>query len=1115
MIFGRVTPTCAEATNTSVPIQEFPVGLQPSLGYSGTAEVRLPIQHSIMDSFFAWQHSRENAEAAQQIQMEEARDPNIPNEEDLAVEAEHGDLTALVDMRYEGTCRIYRPNPARVARPILIDLAVHGEVNFRLVRRAIFRQWPDLTDLDRTWSILEVDLDSRRSTLIPENMLCFLIHVDDEVPAGHTVALNEYQRWRLHFKTFSAGLVPKVTKSRNDISAFRHFPDEEHRCYARPCVFRLNGETFPFPRLVDIPGGSFLVSADFDRTDAIHSIVGRYDLPNPDQHLPAGYDRLVGIAMSLRDNRRPADFHAEGRDMQHSLALLYHHLYVLWQGELIQDTKVLLLGAPAHERLDQSQPVLMFKYDMGDSILAGFPSLLEAIVTEQMTEDSWYKQFLAPHPSVDQMSFNADGQILLLRPLPFQQPRNMVLVEVMQMPDQSNAWKMEQIEMMFIFCVPPVDRILLLRQVDLEPECAQRECLLMLNGQHVTQVGEWHPLPDGSVLRVFIWFDDQTDQRVHMSSTINVDQDSSAKSEQQCEQTERETSSTNPAPMPPPPGLVGNTIALLTWIVNWICCKSVIFFDRPEPVRKCRSTTLRRKWVAILFIACILLPVAETIHVHVTTKLHRQGEASNPGPSIWVGTVNPTGIRGKEATLVDLPTGTWCITETHLSGVNMRPVIATLKKWGNDRRRRINCVPGAPLPLRARSSSAGTWAGVLTMTDLLTRDVKVSWPSHEHQLGRAQLTQTWIGPFLMTGACVYGWAKSPTWPNALRDTNRLFDFLVQEIGMSRGGPRYIAGDFNHDLDSLRGWEVLQSLGWRDSQDLANERWQQDYLMTCKGKTITDHVLLSPELVNLVEEVKTFEWFTDHAALGVRLNVPCARSTQKIWSLPASIPWDDVDRDKWNSLDHTMQGPEPTDLDARVERWAKSYEKSFNTCMKGISHLPNHCTGRCQRKEPEIRPSTLPLLRPSRPGEVPMSSESLGRTVQLWFKQLRRLQSLLHSIRAKKYTVEAQVYRMELWSSILRARGFKNGFKQWWSDRPTKSAGLPPKLPEGYPAEVMMEAIFHDFEINYRRLESWHSRQRCKVLEAQYQHQTAKVFEVVRKEPKGVSITWPKRFMLQS
>ena len=50
----------------------------------------------------------------------------------------------------------------------------------------------------------------------------------------------------------------------------------------------------------------------------------------------------------------------------------------------------------------------------------------------------------------------------------------------------------------------------------------------------------------------------------------------------------------------------------------------------------------------------------------------RFGEASHPGPRFWLGTVNPSGMAGKERQFAELPAGTWGITETHLSGVNQK-----------------------------------------------------------------------------------------------------------------------------------------------------------------------------------------------------------------------------------------------------------------------------------------------------------------------------------------------------------------------------------------------------------------------------------------------------------
>ena len=92
-----------------------------------------------------------------------------------------------------------------------------------------------------------------------------------------------------------------------------------------------------------------------------------------------------------------------------------------------------------------------------------------------------------------------------------------------------------------------------------------------------------------------------------------------------------------------------------------------------------------------------------------------------------------------------------------------------------------------------------------------------------------------------------------------------------EVGISRGGPRFIMGDFNHDLDQLQGiqgWATLQAAGWKDAQDLACEKWGREHTMTYRDSSITDHILISPEMIPYVEEVCS--WNADHAALGVRL-----------------------------------------------------------------------------------------------------------------------------------------------------------------------------------------------------------------------------------------------------
>eukprot|EP00435_Cladocopium_sp_Y103_P068262 s345_g31.t1 len=90
-----------------------------------------------------------------------------------------------------------------------------------------------------------------------------------------------------------------------------------------------------------------------------------------------------------------------------------------------------------------------------------------------------------------------------------------------------------------------------------------------------------------------------------------------------------------------------------------------------------------------------------------------------------------------------------------------------------------------------------------------------------------------------------------------------------------------------------GWEVLSRLGWRDAQDLAHELWGEEYVMNFGKASITDHVLISPELIPLVRDVHCWSWFADHAASGVQIKAPAMLMKQRVWPLPAETPCESI------------------------------------------------------------------------------------------------------------------------------------------------------------------------------------------------------------------------------
>ena len=179
-------------------------------------------------------------------------------------------------------------------------------------------------------------------------------------------------------------------------------------------------------------------------------------------------------------------------------------------------------------------------------------------------------------------------------------------------------------------------------------------------------------------------------------------------------------------------------------------------------------------------------------------------------------------------------------------------------------------------------------------------------------------------------------------------------------------------------------------------------------------------------------------------------------------------------------------------------FGKDFERSFqNTIEAPGGQLPPAASGRCKLQQPEERPAQCPLLKPSRPGEVQPASELLGKTVQKWFLQLRRMQSMVHALKAGKTSWDAQIYRADLWRAIKRAKGHDPDFQQWWAQRPIQLQGTPSTWPTFVPQANVMELLYTDYELNYRKFESWHNKQRTEMLNLTLQENHSKIFSLLK------------------
>ncbi|CAK9009047.1 LINE-1 retrotransposable element ORF2 protein [Durusdinium trenchii] len=350
----------------------------------------------------------------------------------------------------------------------------------------------------------------------------------------------------------------------------------------------------------------------------------------------------------------------------------------------------------------------------------------------------------------------------------------------------------------------------------------------------------------------------------------------------------------------------------------------------------------------------------------------------------------------------------------------------------------------------------------------------------------------------LTGLAATRSSKTP-WaaPTPLRDIDDFCPPVPLVYGAS--GPRYISGDFNGtpaDYPDISLW--LQE-GWIEAQDLRMHHTGELPEHTCKAKTRPDRIYLSPELAHHFQTAQLHHSFVDHSVLEVRFNLPEVPLRYQWWPMPLPLPWADISLHEW-TMDSTP-APSPDgyeDITHFYQDFGSAYERSFAAGLASQRlHLPTHCRGRGQTLEPQWRDVQMPVLKRSREGEVTPATDFLNRQMIRWFQQLRRIQSLLHNLRAMSPSAGAVEYRILTWRAVWKAKGFDGTFADWWTCRPIVLQSSPTTLPLLCPSADIMHNIFLDFQANYQSLESWHYRNRQRALRLKYQENTRLAFSVVR------------------
>eukprot|EP00435_Cladocopium_sp_Y103_P066093 s191_g28.t1 len=1013
---------------------------------------------------------------------------------------DYGHVMVLTNHPGQRNWRLFRPDPQRTNRPSFLDIHATPDMALAEIQRRVLLCWPDLLGA-AAWELVEISPLLDQSSQLPEDMEAFMLRADLDCQADEVVVMIESQTWRIAEGGYSTLLFPMVISNAQDPMLLPGLIGWQDHCSRVLCPVWVNGQTRrPTERIQD-GDGSFIIISHAAEVDLISTITGHLtDFPGQFRmvlahtetaELPVEFYRRVYTTMFPRIGHSFETVGFYVVNFQLALTDWYRWLYCYSGMRNIRRPMVALF----HPSQPPGTPTIFMRLAVPQPV--NVPSLYADLIDyDFINQEDWELVFMGH--MIGDLALPQDVQYMGIaqfsdREQPLQ--LNLVLFE-MHTADVDGAFRNPPTFVTLMVKESSSWFALLHMTGNLERCHVHWECVVQVDGIYALPHQQDVFVYDGSIVRIWMgdYFMEQNDtiQEVQSAQTLGALLGRAP----QPSTSSRMRGSTSSQPYAPVSGVLHSMVMLLLfWLAPSVACR----FRGVSPLRV-RRKRVRRRRDGLRLRRCLLgfcrrlsrpptsRKVTSTVMLFLCLSPHlnfgafaqhsqgvppfRYGEASHPGPTCFIGTSNPGGIRGKEMIYGQLPFGIWGISESQVAQPGLRAVKSAFSRASREYERDFHVLPGAMVPLRSRSETAGTWAGVMTVADLPLRSIQINWPHGEYVSGRAQLFEGQFGGLRLTGATVYGWPAGPAYPHALQYTSEMLETVVKELVLSRTGPRFLVGDFNHPEHKLPALAILRTHGWQEIQDLGFAQHGRMPIPTCKSSTTIDMVFVSPELIPYYQMTKSWPWFSDHVILGGEFDLPVCPIIQRSWPLAAKIPWDRVNWPTWSQQQVDCAELNSLNLDDAFTQFCQKYEASFNGHMDTPDGLlPSNCKGRGQRTSPIERPGALPLLRPSRQGELTQASDLLGRTPQKWFIQARRLQSMLHSVRAANPAATAQQYRAELWGAILRGRGFRSGFRAWWRNRPVQLQGSPGEIPLTIPSESMLTAIYNDFVHNYRKLES--------------------------------------------
>ena len=411
----------------------------------------------------------------------------------------------------------------------------------------------------------------------------------------------------------------------------------------------------------------------------------------------------------------------------------------------------------------------------------------------------------------------------------------------------------------------------------------------------------------------------------------------------------------------------------------------------------------------------------------------RVGEARVPGPHLadthldedllWLISANSTGIAHKSSMILQ-PGVTWLIQESHLTVRGLdhfrKELKATTRTLASNSR--IHSLAGHPVEPRRPGTLVGKHAGVLTFGPNPMRELPTLISHEMYETSRVQAVSHLLRHQSVHGLNAYGWTPGYTHLCPQAWTNLLLQDACAGLLSQVKGPRFLAGDLNHDLGDLPALTSLLEAGWLELQTLLQHRRGHSVQPTCKGATQRDFLFLSPELQPLVEDGLLIpDLFPDHTALAIGLR-PRHQAVQA-WPRPLPLPWDTA---------HMPASPVPWHPCHTTEEATNQYHAFWRDLEAAQPHPPLRTKGRAAALHPKwITPG--PAV-PRTSVQVALPCLQQGRMLDALYLQLRRLDSLTRQ-RAKPSQGIAWLERLDQqWRAIRMAKGFRTSFPSWLAPR---------------------------------------------------------------------------------